>query len=181
VDTLRGHLLVAGPSLHDPNFRHTVVLVGDHGADGAMGVVLNRTSPVPVRDAVPPMAPLVAPDATVHLGGPVQPQAVVVLADFAEPERAGALVLETVGFLPGTVDDPDELGRLKAVRVFAGYAGWAPGQLEEELEEGSWLVFPARAADVFSTRPDELWRDVLRREGGKYAVLALLPPDPAVN
>jgi putative transcriptional regulator len=79
------------------------------------------------------------------------------------------------------VEDPDELGGLNAVRVFAGYAGWAPGQLEEELDEGSWLVFPARAADVFSTRPEELWADVLRREGGKYAVLALLPPDPAVN
>ena len=181
MDSLRGHLLVAGPSLQDPSFRHTVVLVGDHGDDGAMGVVLNRSSPVTVRDAVPPMAPLVDPGATVYLGGPVQPQAVVVLADFAEPERAGGLVLETVGFLPGTVDDPDELGGLNAVRVFAGYAGWAPGQLEEELDEGSWLVFPARAADVFSTRPDELSADVLRREGGKYAVLALLPPDPTVN
>jgi putative transcriptional regulator len=181
VDSLRGNLLVAGPSLVDPNFRHTVVLIGDHGDDGAMGVVLNRTSPVAVSDAVPPMAPLVDPGETVYLGGPVQPQSVVVLADFVEPERAGALVLATVGFLPGTVDDPDELGGLNAVRVFAGYAGWAAGQLEDELEEGSWLVFPARTVDVFSSRPHELWGDVLRREGGKYAVLALLPADPGVN
>ena len=111
----------------------------------------------------------------------MQPQAVVVLADFAEPERAGGLVVETVGFLPTTVEDPDELGGLNAVRVFAGYAGWASGQLEEELDEGSWLVFPARAADVFTIRPEDLWADVLRREGGTYAVLALLPPDPTVN
>ena len=179
--SLRGHLLVAGPSLVDPNFRHTVVLLGDHGDDGAMGVVLNRSSAVAVSDAVPPLAALVGADELVFLGGPVQPQAVVVLADFAEPERAGELVLESVGFLPGELDDAAELGTLHAVRVFAGYAGWGPGQLETELAEGSWLVFAAGVTDVFTERPDELWSEVLRREGGKYALLALLPSDPRVN
>lgn len=178
--SLRGHLLVAGPALLDPNFRRSVVLVGEHGPDGAMGVVLNRPSLISVADAVPPLAELAGSDALVHLGGPVEPRAVVVLAEFVEPGEA-SLVVDEVGFLPAEVPDPTALGPLEAVRVFAGYAGWAPGQLEGELEEGSWLVLPARAADVFTEAPERLWGDVLRREGGACAVLALLPDDPRRN
>lgn len=179
--SLRGQLLVAGPGLLDPNFRRTVVLLAEHGEDGAMGVVLNRVSGIRVADAVPPVAELVGEEALVYLGGPVQPQAVVVLADFAEPHRAGALVLDTIGFLPGAVDDADDLGELRGVRVFAGYAGWGPGQLEDELGEQSWVVLPARGSDVFTDAPEGLWADVLRRHGGGLAVLALLPEDPHVN
>lgn len=179
--SLRGQLLVSGPSLVDPNFRHTVVLLGEHGDEGAMGIVLNRRSEVAVGDAVPPLAALVGRNELVYLGGPVQPEAIVVLADFAEPRRAGELVLGSVGFLPGELDGAAALGDLHAVRVFAGYAGWGRGQLEAELEEGSWLVFRARTSDVFTERPAELWRDVLRREGGKYTLLASLPADPRVN
>jgi putative transcriptional regulator len=146
-----------------------------------MGVVLNRVSNVAVADAVPPIAALAGDGAFVHVGGPVQPQAVVVIADFVEPQRAGALVLDTIGFLPGDVEDETELGELRSVRVFAGYAGWAPGQLEEELEEQSWVVLTARESDVFTTAPEALWADVLRRNGGGLAVLALLPEDPHVN
>lgn len=181
VQSLRGHLLVAGPALDDPNFRRTVVLIGEHNDEGAMGVVLNRVSPVTVEDAVPPIAPLTSTGDLVYIGGPVQPQAVVVLADFVDPERAEALVVETVGFLPGEVDDVSEIGDLRSIRVFAGYAGWAPGQLEGELEEGSWVVLPAQASDVFTTDPDGLWSKVLRREGGGLSVLAMLPDDPRVN
>jgi len=179
--SLRGQLLVAGPSLLDPNFRRTVVLLGEHGDDGAMGLVLNRVSDVTVADAVPPIADLVGAEELVHVGGPVQPQAVVVLADFVEPHRAGALVFDTVGFLPGDVDDEADLGALRSVRVYAGYAGWGPGQLEDELGEQSWVVLPARASDVFTTAPEALWADVLRRHGGALALLALLPEDPHVN
>lgn len=179
--SLRGTLLVAGPALVDPNFRRTVVLVGEHGPDGAMGVVLNRPSPVSVAEAVPPLAELAGADALVHVGGPVEPRAVVVLAQFAEPGRAESLVVETVGFLPAEVPDVAALGPLDGVRVFAGYAGWAPGQLEEELVEGAWLVLRGRAADVFTETPERLWGDVLRREGGAYAVLGLLPEDPRRN
>jgi putative transcriptional regulator len=181
VRSLRGYLLVAGPGLDDPNFRRTVVLVGEHGDEGAMGVVLNRVSTVTVDEAVPPMAPLTGPDEPAYLGGPVQPQAVVVLADFEDPGAAEAIVVDDVGFLPGEVDDAGDLGELRSVRVFAGYAGWGPGQLETELAEGAWLVLEGRGSDVFTTTPDVLWSDVLRREGGAYAVLALLPDDPRVN
>lgn len=179
--SLRGHLLVAGPALVDPNFHRTVVLVGEHGDEGAMGVVLNRVSDVTVEEALPPMAQLTAPDEPVYLGGPVEPQAVVVLADFADPARAEVVVVGNVGFLPGEVDEAGELGDLRAVRVFAGYAGWGPGQLEGELEEGSWIVLPAQEADVFTATADRLWRDVLRREGGAYAVVALMPNEPRAN
>jgi len=181
VRSLLGHLLVAGPALEDPNFRRTVVLLGEHGDEGAMGLVLNRVSPVTVADAVPPMSGLTEDEDLVYVGGPVQPQAVVVLADFVDPSLADALVLGSVGFLPAEMDGPTDVGELRRVRVFAGYAGWAPGQLEEELAEGSWVVLAARAADVFTTDPESLWRDVLRRQGGGHAVLAMLPDDPATN
>ena len=179
--SLRGQLLVAGPALLDPNFHRTVVLLGEHGEDGAMGLVLNRVSEVTVADAVPPIADLVDDGDLVHVGGPVQPQAVVVLADFVEPQHAGALVLDTIGFLPGDVDDGNDLGELRGVRVYAGYAGWSPGQLEQELDEQSWVVLPAQPSDVFTTAPEALWSAVLRRHGGALGILALLPEDPHVN
>ena len=157
MHSLRGQLLVAGPALLDPNFHRTVVLLGEHGEDGAMGLVLNRSSDVTVADAVPPLADLVGDGAIVHVGGPVQPQAVVVLADFVEPHRASALVLDTIGFLPGDVDDETDLGELRSVRVYAGYAGWGAGQLEDELDEQSWVVLPAHPSDVFTNVPDALW------------------------
>jgi putative transcriptional regulator len=180
VQSLRGHILIAGPSLVDPNFRRSVVLVGEHSDEGAMGVILNRPSEASIGQAVPELTALATGSDIVHVGGPVQPSAIVVLAEFVEPERAGSLVLESVGFLPSEVD-PDELGELRRTRVFAGYAGWGPGQLEEELAEGSWIVEPALPEDVFTPDPDELWSEALRRKGGPFGVLALMPPDPSLN
>lgn len=180
VQSLKGHLLIAGPGLVDPNFRRAVVLVGEHSEEGALGVILNRALAATVDETVPELAVLVDPIESIHVGGPVQPSAIVVLADFVEPERAGALVLDSVGFLPTEVD-PDELGELRRARVYAGYAGWGPGQLDEELAEGSWIVEPALPEDVFTADPDELWSDVLRRKGGPFGVLALMPPNPSLN
>lgn len=180
VQSLKGQLLVAGPALIDPNFRRTVVLIGEHGDEGALGVILNRTSGATVDEALPELTALVDGADPIHVGGPVQPSAIVVLAEFAEPERAGTLVLGDVGFLPAEID-PDALGELHRARVFAGYAGWGPGQLDGELEEGSWIVEPAAPDDVFTSTPDELWSDVLRRKGGPFGVLAQMPPDPSLN
>ena len=179
--SLRGQLLVAGPVLDDPNFHRKVLLLGEHGEDGAMGVVLNRQTSVTVADAVPPLAELVADDDVVYVGGPLRPRAVVVLADLVDPRDADDLVLDSVGFLPGEVEDAGDVGPVRALRVFAGYAGWSPGQLEDELRERSWLVLPARVSDVFNEHPEALWRDVLRRQGGALAVIGLLPDDPQVN
>jgi len=181
MESLRGQLLIAGPALHDPNFRRSVILVGEHGAEGAMGVILNRPSPVSVADAVPPLADLVDDADLVHIGGPVQPQAIVVLGDFRNPVEASALVLDSIGFLPGEIETAADVGSLARARVFAGYAGWGPEQLEGEIAEGSWVLEQALADDVFTDEPDALWSSVLRRKGGAFAVLALMPPDPSLN
>jgi putative transcriptional regulator len=180
VESLRGHLLIAGPRLLDPNFWRTVVLVGEHTEEGALGVVLNRSSETPVDEALPELALLAEEMGTVHVGGPVQPSAVVVLADFADADDAESLVVESVGFLPAEIE-PDTLGELRRARVYVGYAGWGPGQLDGELEDGSWIVEPAKPEDVFTDDPDGLWSDVLRRKGGPFTLLAAMPPDPSQN
>jgi putative transcriptional regulator len=181
VESLRGHLLVAAPGLLDPNFARSVVLVGEHGGNGAIGVVLNRPSEVTVEEAVPTLSELVGGESVVHVGGPVQQQAVVVLGEFDQPERAGVLVFGSIGFLPGEPDPDVELGEIGRARVFAGYAGWGPGQLEGELEEQAWFVEPAAAEDVFTDAPDDLWSAVLRRKGGAFKLIATMPVDPSVN
>jgi putative transcriptional regulator len=181
MESLRGQLLIASPGLIDPNFRRTVVLVGDHGEQGAMGVVLNRPSATTVEEAVPLLSEVVDAEEPVHVGGPVQQQAIVVLGEFDEPERAGVLVFGSVGFVPGEVDDAVDLGEMVRARVFAGYAGWGPGQLENELQEAAWIVAPAAPDDVFTADPDALWSMVLRRKGGLFAFIATIPPDPSLN
>ena len=165
VESLRGQLLVAGPDLLDPNFRRSVLLVGEHGEEGAMGVILNRPSPVSVHDAVPPLAELVDGEELVHVGGPVQPQAIVVLGDFSEPDEAAALVLGSIGFLPAEIESADDVRSLSRARVFAGYAGWAAGQLESEIEEESWIIEPALPEDVFTQEPEQLWSTGARAQG----------------
>jgi putative transcriptional regulator len=181
VDSLKGKLLVATPALFDPNFRRTVVLVGEHGEEGAMGLVLNRPTELAVSEAVPPLAGVAGSNARVHMGGPVQPEAVLVLAEFLDPESAGSLVVGDVGFASGE-DDLEGLETLvRRARVFAGYSGWGPGQLEAELEEESWLVEPVEGADLFPGPGDDLFGTVLRRKGGTYRMLALMPEDPSVN
>ena len=180
MESLRGHLLIAGPGLLDPNFWRTVVLVGEHTDEGALGVVLNRSSETTVDEALPELALLADEMGTVHVGGPVQPSAVVVLADFAEADQAESLVVDSVGFLNAEIE-PDALGELRRARVYVGYAGWGPGQLDAELEEGSWIVERAQPDDVFTSDPEGLWSAVLRRKGGPFAFLAAMPPDPSRN
>jgi putative transcriptional regulator len=181
VESLRGQLLVAGPALVDPNFARSVVLIADHDDEGALGVILNRPLPVSVHDAAPPLVALVGPDDPIFQGGPVQPQAAVVLAEFERLEDAGMIAFDSIGFLMGEVEE-EVTRRLRRARVFAGYAGWGPGQLEAELaEEGGWIVEPALPSDPFTEEPASLWSTVLRRKGGEYALLATMPVDPSMN
>jgi putative transcriptional regulator len=182
MESLRGQLIIASPAVMDPNFRQTVVLLAEHTEEGAMGVVLNREADVTVGEAVPELAPLAGDDATVHVGGPVSDSAVTVLAEFTEPDRAALLVAEDLGFVPADVDDGEALAAaVRRARVFAGHAGWGPGQLEAEMEEESWIVEVPQREDVFCEAPEELWSAVLRRKGGEYAVIATMPVDPSVN
>jgi putative transcriptional regulator len=180
VESLQGHLLIAGPTLWDPNFRRTVLLVGHHDEDGAVGVILNRASETTVAEAIPSLGSLVPADEPVFLGGPVQPQAAVVVADFADPSVADILAFDTIGFLPPETR-PGIESALRRARVFAGYSGWGPGQLEGEMDEDSWVVERARVDDVFSSDPSRLWEEVLRRKGSSFDLLRLMPLDPTQN
>jgi len=171
---MRGHLLIAAPSLFD-YFRRTVVLVLEHTPEGAMGVVLGRETETLVADAVPPLAELADDGDVVYLGGPVAPEAVVALGEFEDPAEAGTQVVGSLGTL-----DPDGANdSLRRMRVFAGYAGWAPGQLDGELEQDAWIVLPADPADPF--RDGDIWSDALGRKGGRYRLMATMPADPSLN
>lgn len=180
VESLTGSLLIAAPSLLDPNFRRSVVLIGHHDEEGAVGVLLDRISEHEVAEAAPPLAPLVRDGERLFIGGPVQPEAAVVLADFEHPENAEVIAFGSIGFLPQETDAA-ALGPLRRARVFAGYAGWGPGQLEVELSQESWLLEAAMPADVFTDDPEHLWSAVVRRKGPRYELMATMPVDPSLN
>ena len=173
-DSKRGQLLIAAPSLFD-YFRRTVILVLEHTPEGAMGVVLNRSSETRVSDAVPALAGLAGSDELVRLGGPVSPQSVVALGDFERPEEAGTQVVGTLG----TLDPEASNESLKRLRVYAGYAGWSAGQLDGELAEEAWIVLDAEVDDPFGD--GDLWAAALERKGGRYRLLATMPADPSNN
>jgi putative transcriptional regulator len=182
-----GALVVAGPSLEDPNFHRTVVLLLAHSvADGALGVVLNRTNGIPVDELLPAWSDLAASPGTVFVGGPVARDSVICLARL----RGGAPVPDACSPVPGvdglaTLDlnrSPSDVeGGVEAVRLFSGYAGWSTGQLEDEVERGGWLILPGFLADAFTADPDGLWRSVLRRSGGRIAMYANAPPKLSMN
>ena len=180
-ESLRGRLLIASPALLDPNFARTVVLVVEHNDEGAMGIVLNRPSTAPVAEAVPPLEELVGDDEPVFAGGPVEPAALVVLAEFDDPDAAAMLVFGDLGFLRADADPSVLESAARRFRVFAGYSGWGAGQLEAELALASWIVEPPELEDVFTDDPEHLWNAVLRRKGGQFALIATMPPDPSVN
>jgi putative transcriptional regulator len=179
---LVGQLLVAAPPLHDPNFFRTVILVLDHDEHGALGLVLNRPGELVASDVVPRLAPLLEDAAILFVGGPVQQEGVIGLAEYLDPAVFGAApVVGPVGVLDADLD-PDELREgVARVRAFQGYAGWGPGQLEGELDEDSWIVAPAHASDAFDDDPTTLWRRALERLGGRYAMVARMPDDPENN
>lgn len=174
MESLRGQLLVASPQLVD-YFRRSVILVVEHSEEGAMGVVLNRPTETGAAEAVPALAELARPGDVLHAGGPVQPDAVVALGEFERPGDAGTHVIGRLGLIDPEQPDPD----LRRLRVFAGYAGWAPGQLDEELGEEAWIPAPVSPDDPFLE--DDLWPVVAQRLGGAYALMASMPVDPSLN
>ncbi len=182
MDSTRGKLLVATPSLVDPNFRLTVLIMLEHGDEGALGLVLNRPSELPVRGAIDDWAAAVSEPGVVFIGGPVSQSSVIALAsvvlDDADDNWA-----QLVGRV-GTVDlekNPGEIGGLDEVRIFAGYAAWAPGQLEAELAEDAWFVLEHLGTDPFVHEPEELWWQVMGRQSGDLGRLRHYPRDPSHN
>ena len=179
MDSLQGKLIVSSPALIDPNFRKTVVLIAHHDEDGAMGLVLSRPSDVAALEAVPLLTGLPGASGPVFVGGPVQPEAFMVLAEFDDVEEAAAPIMGHLGFMPADAE-PDEHA-IRRLRLFAGDSGWRSGQLEAELDEGSWIVVDAIADDAFADDPDELWRSVLQRKGHGFELMENMPYDPGLN
>jgi putative transcriptional regulator len=180
-ESLRGKLLVASPALVDPNFARSVVFITEHNEDGAMGIVLDRPSDTVVGDVVPQLSDVAGADAPIYVGGPVQPTALVVLAEFSDPSAAAWIVVADVGFASADVDMDELPASVRRARVYAGYSGWGAGQLEAELELDSWIVEPPLPKELFPDDPAALWSDVLARKGGQYALVARMPADPSVN
>ncbi|MDA8393379.1 MAG: YqgE/AlgH family protein [Actinomycetota bacterium] len=167
--SLEGRLLVAGPLMSDPNFARTVVLTLSHSPEGSLGVVLDRPGEMPVAAALPKWEQATSEPRVVFRGGPVEPAATIGIA------RTGNQVA-TVDLAAGPVE-----GVADAVRLFSGYAGWGPGQLEMEVSVGAWIVVDAEPGDAFSRHPERLWRSVLRRQHGDAALLSAFPDDPSAN
>jgi putative transcriptional regulator len=188
-DPKAGRLLVATPLLGDPNFKRTVVLIVEHEAtEGTLGVVLNRPTQIPVGQVLEQWTDHVTNPSVVFKGGPVSPNSALALAlvpgtDEPLGWRAldGAPALARLGLLD--LDTPPSVlaPAITGLRVYAGYAGWSPGQLRGEIEEGAWHVVSADPGDVFAADPETLWRQVLRRQEGEVAFLATYPDDPGLN
>lgn len=173
-DSARGKLLVATPVVGD-FFHRTVVLVIEHSDEGAVGLVLNRPSEVLVADAVPSLADSAGVEDVVHVGGPVATQSVLALGDFPDPNEASTQVTGSLGL----VDPDDPEAEVRRLRVYAGHAGWAPGQLDGELEAGAWIVVDPDPDDPFCD--EDAWPRVLRRQGGAYKFLSTMPENPSLN
>lgn len=170
--------------LEHPTFRRTVILLLDHTEEGALGVVVNRPSEVPLEAVLPQWREYASDPGRLYTGGPVSPESALCLAQVPGDSREPDGMQRIIGGL-ALVDldtTPDELrGSVSGLRVFAGYAGWSGGQLEAEIGEGSWFVLDAEAADAFTADPDQLWPRVLRRQGGRLALMASYPADPDLN
>jgi putative transcriptional regulator len=192
TDVRPGTLLVASPTLQDPNFARTVVLICEHSDQGSMGLVLNRPSEMRLPEALQGVARPPLPDVPLYLGGPVQRQALLVLHRIQDPVPGAQAVADGIA-IGGDVDqllaalagtqaggDAERTAAIE-IRFYAGYAGWGAGQLAAELETGSWITCPATTAEVFGDDPESLWERVLRRLGPDYARLITVPNDPRVN
>jgi|SRR6185295_10757675 len=180
----KGIFLVATPGLRDPNFRQTVVLLCEHGDDGALGVVVNRPTAMLLSEAVPQIPVLEGQCHTLFSGGPVQPNQVMMLFRLSQEGTEQHHVFDGV-YLGG------DLGILERVltrpagaetfRAYIGYSGWGAGQLENEMQSGAWITLPADPFIVFEKDPQQVWPDIMRSLGDRYAFYADMPPDPHLN
>lgn len=162
-----GRLLLASPLIGDPNFHRTVILLLDHGEHGSAGVVLNRPIGESVVSLIPSLAGVVDSAAILSFGGPVEPNGVLGVTETTDGEVVPA--------------DLDEIDAALRLRIFMGYSGWGPGQLDAELGEHAWWVVDGGPADVFAPEPEGLWDVVVARQGGRVRYFANMPEDPSSN
>ncbi|MFM2073148.1 MAG: hypothetical protein RLZZ623_3412 [Actinomycetota bacterium] len=186
--TTRGRLLVATPPLDDPNFDRSVVYMIEHHASGAVGVVLNRPGQALAdltgehHHALSGWIDLSSPPDVIFSGGPVATETLIALASgTGRNENAWGVVTSTVGIVDLTWSPQEAAERIVSLRLFQGYSGWGPGQLESEIAAGAWMTFDADVADVFTNTPSDLWREVVRRQGGHLRWIADAPTDLSAN
>lgn len=180
----KGIFLVATPSLRDPNFRQTVVLLCEHGQEGALGVVVNRPTAMSVSEVLPQVPIIEGQQHVLFSGGPVQPNQVLLLYRLSDSPDETHHVFDGV-YLGGDVQVVEQLliqsHARNAFRAYVGYSGWAPGQLENEMKTGSWITLPADPSIVFEKDPSQIWPDILRSLGEPYNLYAEMPVDPSLN
>ncbi|MEO8330263.1 MAG: YqgE/AlgH family protein [Candidatus Nanopelagicales bacterium] len=186
---LTGCLLVASPTLGDTNFDRSVILLVDHDESGALGVIINRPSTIDVGSILPEWHVYSTTPPVVFHGGPVGRDSALALAalaagpafdESAEPEGFRR-VFGPLGLVDLDAEPERMAGEISTLRVFAGYAGWEPDQLEQEIKQGAWFVVDSTDADPFQPDPQDLWAQVLRRQGGELALVATFPEDPTLN
>lgn len=180
--SLKGKLLLDGGKLMGSFFNRTVVLICQHDLEGAFGLVLNRATPNKVKDAIVADLPDSFKEQSLFIGGPVQTNALSFL--HTDIFLAQANVMPNLNLdhsLDALVELGDSFSPTQKVKIFAGYAGWSPGQLDDEMRRKAWLVHPASLDLIFSPEPAELWRQVLRNKGNRYHLLAESPEDPSLN
>lgn len=180
--SLRGQLLLDGGKLQGSFFHRTVVLICQHDLEGAFGLVLNRSSEKTVAELIPEEMPVGLGKLDVFLGGPVQPSTLSYIHRVEAPASGDVLPEISLGH---SLEEMVALARrpmiARRIKVFAGYAGWSPGQLDEEIKRGAWLTHPASASLVFESDPESLWKQILRSMGWQYSLLADAPEDLSDN
>ena len=179
---LKGQLLLDSGQLQGSFFQRTVVLICQHDAEGAFGLVLNRGTGTNAGDMIVADLPESLKSCPLYLGGPVQPSALsFLLTDAFIPDANVLPNLSLSHSLDTLIEVGESFSKTQKVRLFAGYAGWSPGQLEDELKRNAWVTHPASLELVFDAQPEELWRKILREKGWKYRLLAQMPEDVSLN
>ena len=187
MQPVAGSLLIASATLVDPNFARCVLLVLDSDEGGTLGVILNRPTEVSVGEVLEPWQDMTSDPGVFFRGGPVELNAALAIGSLRDgPAPSGWRPLTgasrgSLGILDLDSPPDDFLGRLTALRVYAGYTGWGAEQLQGEIAEGSWHVVPAATTDLFSRTPDRLWGEVLRRQPTPLSLLSTLPEDASLN
>lgn len=179
---LQGQLLLDSGQLGGSFFQRTVVLICQHNAEGAFGLVLNRALGKTAGDLIVADLPDTLKESPVYLGGPVQPAALSFLHTATFMPEANVMPNLSLGH---SLDELTDIGEFfsptRKVRLFAGYAGWSPGQLEDEMKRKAWLIHPASLELVFETSPEKLWQTILDSKGWKYKILSQMPEDLSWN
>ena len=185
-DPVAGTLLISAPDMPDPNFQRAIVYMIEHDHAGSLGVVISRRSQTAVADILPTWAPLCAPARDFHIGGPVKPDTGIALAVLrAGVDAAGLRNLQRIDGRVHVVDldsDPEELAdSVEGMRIFVGYTGWAPGQLQGELDRGDWYVAPSLPDDLLAPGRVDVWGTVMRRQEMPLPLYATYVGDGDVN